>query len=606
MSEGVADLLERVTSSRFGSNFASRGHGRLSGMRLADTGAWEEVRRQMKGGRRQRGNAYLAVLVIAILTTMIATTMIVNSTAGISGEALRDAQDRARCNAESGLTLADFRLKRDLPRLFKRVVEAANAEPGFTGTDMLVGLHFDPKTYHFTIPGQGNTADDAADVRVEITLPAPPVETSPAGVAAGPELGAVETYCFVAHIRSTGRTDGGVRMTAERISHAYVTLVMGEVDGATMADLGSGNVLVGEAGSNPWLDEQERRGAWDLVPPAYAAGRELSIGDVHLEQIGIPVLTVGGVPTGSWRGAPAQVGAFTGVGLDNGDKYYYAYVKGLPSGSYALGADPSVGDTPGTHGYVLATDDWRFAAGYRASDDTVPIQEAGGAIVRKQGSPNYAVVAVQAPSGLDAARWNPVEPLRFSVFVAGVGAVQYEVTDRTWQPNTHQDTALGERLIGWPNAQDSTTPNGYTGVVDGPATAAAINLRFVDAPSVEAFVGTISVPGEVPANGNLVGTGGSGSTVPGMIPLLAINGRRANVSFSYDGASGRVTAATRNSAHLAANVAPVNLGGGQVIVDPPPPGTATQVRIIAVLYVPLWTQYIPETVSGKPADGGHR
>lgn len=554
--------------------------------------------------RSERGHAYLILLVLAVMTTMLGMTMIVNSTAGITSEARRDAEDRARLNAESGLTMADFALKREMPVLLKRVAVAANAEEGFAGPNMLSGIEFAPVDYHFEIPGEGNTAEDAADVRVEVTLPGPATTTNFSGVGAGPELGAVETYCFVANLRSTGRSKGGAAIVADRVSHVYVTLVLGEIEAGTLAGLGTGNVIEIGAGASPLLDPRVPESSWELVPSAMAANTSIQVGSVTVRDIGLWTITPGGAATGSWTGGPVEVvpDERRMAGLPGGDTFYYFYVRGLPDGSVAV--PPQPGDTPGAVSYVLATDGWRFTPNYRAADDTVPIRMPGGAIVRKMGTPNYGVIAVRAPIGVDAARAaSPPVPLRFRIYIPGLGSQQYEVADRQWAPETVEANG-SYTLLGWPNPSEIGSPSGYVGAVNA-GGAAAINLRHDANVTVGTFVGGIGVPGDVPAGGQMVGTGGSGGTTPGTIPLMTILGRRARVTMSYDGSGGRATAETTNSGHTAAPAEGIGIGGGGggggvIIVDPPPPGTEPKVRIIAVMYVPLWTSYVPDTGGRLP------
>jgi hypothetical protein len=100
------------------------------------------------------------------------------------------------------------------------------------------------------------------------------------------------------------------------------------------------------------------------------------------------------------------------------------------------------------------------------------------------------------------------------------------------------------------------------------------------------------VPGEIPATTGIAGTGVT--TVTGQIPLITVKGKLVDVGMAWRDAGS--AGSTVNSRNQLIPSAPIELGGtGGLIVDPPPPGGSPKVRILAVMYVPLWTSYVPDS-----------
>ncbi len=543
--------------------------------------------------RSERGYAYLLVLGIALMVTMLAMTLITNTTAGIAGEARRYAADRARMNSESGLTLTEFRLKKELPKLLKRVVTEANADDQFGGQMSLSTLRFEPMDYSWgPLPGEGNTAEDTADVRVEITLPGPPIATNTSGLPSGPEVGTVETYCFGAHLTSTGHSISRTKWTTEKISNLYVTLVLGEIEPDVMSGLTLGNVIeISEShradDDGPW---------WDPTPTAYAAGGQIAVESATLYPAGQFLMSAGSAPSGGWTGDPQIVSGPTEVGLPNGGSVFYWYVRGLPTGTeFTVAAD----DTYGATGYVLATDGWRFNPSYRASDDTVPIQQPDGTVVHKKGSPHYAVVAIKSPegeNGLLAAFNRGI--ITKTVNVPGYGSMRFEIRllDSHWIPHVLDIRDFNGNLyqvVGWPDIREAV--GGYAAVFGQSSTSGStLNLRVESAETIQAFIQGINVPGDVPASDHAITTNQITASAPGQIPLVLVNGRQADVRMSFGSPGASAVVSTVNSAHAVSPLGAVDFGGGVIIVDPPPPGGVSKVQIIAVMYVPLWTSYVPD------------
>lgn len=564
------------------------------------------MRNRRLSRRRQRGSGAVMILVIglAIFAMAIGTTMLTSATTSITEEAKRYGQDRARMNSESGLTMGDFRLKRELPVLFQQIVEASN-EAGLDGQQRLATLEFEPIEYTFAIPGSGSTEEDTATVRVEIGLPGPPVVTNTSGTASGPEVGTVETYTFVARLASTGRSLYGASWAAERTSHVYVTIVLGEIESEVLTDLGGGGSIDMGAVDGPLFETPERTGSWELVPSVYAAGTDaVTVGTATIGgRIWPLVWGPGGSSAGGWNKTPEIV---TGPGLvfpkavgqPNGDLIYYWWIRGLPAGTTAEELASSV---EGAEVYVLAVDAWRFDPSYSLADDLISYQRPDGTMGRKFGSPRYGVVAVRAPNPYYGAKAGPAAILDARIDVPGRGTVVLTVDDQSWKPNT-TDTAyagIGYRVVGIPR----DFPAGATAearVVDPdslPAGTPPLGLTASSESVLAESRSDITVPGEA-SSSSMVGTGGGGGS--GTITLLSVTGRRANVGMSWgDGSSAN---ATINSRHLLTPGSAITIGSGPpVIVDPPPPGGGgSRVQILAVMYVPLWTQYAAPGTGAAP------
>ncbi|MBK6426379.1 MAG: hypothetical protein IPF82_09340 [Blastocatellia bacterium] len=92
--------------------------------------------------------------------------------------------------------------------------------------------------------------------------------------------------------------------------------------------------------------------------------------------------------TGTWQGPPERVYGPFQVTASHGNTLYYWYVRGI------AGAKPADEKT-----MVLATDNWRFqTTSYDRTTDTISFPNGLGQTTRRQGTPVWGVVAVQAPS----------------------------------------------------------------------------------------------------------------------------------------------------------------------------------------------------------------
>ena len=552
---------------------------------------------------RERGEAYVLLLVLLLLATMFSATLLAASSVGVTSEARRYGQQRAGLNALSGLVLAEAQLKRDLPGLFKRLAADANASRGATDERLpyLAGVTFDPVEMHFAMPGSDAGPEDTADVHVEITLPAPPEAVSLAGlpVAAG-EVQRSEKYTFKVSLTSTGRAIYESKAVARRTSKAFVGLVIGgRLDAGVRGTLAGGNIIeIGAAGTH-FYDQPRETGGWDLVPPAYADGG-IGSGSVHQGVVSNYTLSQGGNPTGGWSGEPLLLGYATPMkaGFASGNAVYYWYAKGLPPGSVG---DPSGGApaVAGSRGIVMATDDWRFSSSYRASDDTISVQGPDGRITRGQGSPLYGVIAIQAPSPYDAAKLpDPLPALDAWFSIPGVGYRRYVVTDNVWWPETalpvHDLTQY--TTIGYPEnpSERGSTPEAQ---IVRPAPPPGVSIAVDSETNVQTSNTTIAVPGNPGSGGQMMGTGGIPSPGSGQVGVAIVSGRSARIGMRWGGAWAGVAGATTNSLHGLVLGEPVTIGGGgDIPIDPPPPGGTPTTELIAFLYWPGSTWWLPERI----------
>lgn len=103
--------------------------------------------------------------------------------------------------------------------------------------------------------------------------------------------------------------------------------------------------------------------------------------------------------TGSWEGEPEWAHGPFQATASHGNTIYYWYVQGI------AGARPADEMT-----MVLATDNWRFQnTTYDRVSDTIAFPDGSGATTRRQGTPAWGVLAVQAPSISEQAS----DPVRF-------------------------------------------------------------------------------------------------------------------------------------------------------------------------------------------------
>ncbi len=553
--------------------------------------------RQLTG---QRGEAYILLLVLLLLATMFSATLLASSSVGVTAEARRYAQQRAQLNALSGLVLAEAQLKHDLPPLFRQLASQANAAG--SGIDQslpyLAGVTFDPVDMHFAMPGSDATADDTADVRVEIGLPAPPEAVSLAGVplAAG-EVQRSEKYTFKVSLTSTGHSIHESRAVARRSSSAFVGVVIGGgMDSGLRSTLGSGNVIVVDNNTAPFYEERKDSDEWNLMPVAYADSG-LTLGSTHQQLVTNYTTSNGQPPTGGWSGEPILLNYATPMkaGLANGDEIYYWYVKGLPPGS--------IGDSPGgapavagSHGLVLASDDWRFSSSYRASDDTISIQRPDGTITRGQGSPLYGVIGIQAPSAYDGARGTPLPTLDGWFRFPGVGDRRYVVTENSWKPDMALPNLGGTQYttVGYPeNPIDRGSTPGAR--VVSPAPPPGTTVVVASERNAQLTTTNITVPGTPGSQDQMTGTPGFPSGGAGLVTVATVSAIRADIAMNWS--SGGSAGTTTNSSHGVVLAAPISIdGGGIVPIDPPPPGGTPTTQIIAFLYWPGSTWWLPDRI----------
>jgi hypothetical protein len=186
--------------------------------------------------------------------------------------------------------------------------------------------------------------------------------------------------------------------------------------------------------------------------------------------------------------------------------------------------------------------------------------------------------------------------LSIRLYVPGQGTIDMsEVSDRRWQPNyTIQRAPDGNRYsyVGEPH---DFAPGALPKVrVFEPSTSEGSDFGlYVVSETTQAESSTdITVPGEAQGSNGMAGSGVS--TVNGQIPLITVRGKLVDVHMSWGDTSS--AGSTANSRHQLIPGAPIELGGGGgFIVDPPPPSGTLKVRILAIMYVPMWTDYVPET-----------
>lgn len=295
------------------------------------------------------------------------------------------------------------------------------------------------------------------------------------------------------------------------------------------------------------------------------------------------------IPTGCWRGEPERVlGPFQAT-AGHGNTIYYWYVRGI------AGAKPADDRT-----IVLATDNWRFeTTSYERATDTVMMTKSDGSRERRQGSPVWGVLAVQAPAIILQAQ----DPRRFvdpdllpSVtlpngttwtmdraykanreWVANTTTLRFGATDRevTSEPTGANSDANGRVWNGAdnpgsfpPEVTENVLLSGrpYQGTFKITVPAYTADLRrgsvFFDPAAIAATTAMTDVT-------LLEGT----STVHGMTVAYGSNSK--TVENSYTAIVYRTAA-------------------GSIIVDPPDP--TPRVLRYAIMYVPGDSKFIPDNV----------
>jgi hypothetical protein len=551
--------------------------------------------------RRESGSAAVVLLLmLAILATMFAMNLTSSATTALQFEQARYGADRARLNALSGITLAERSLKSALPSILKRALATANESPETYDTrfGVLSGATFEPILFTYDpLPGDGLTHEDTAHVDVEIALRCPPETVSLAGVPAGGEGEKSEKYTFEVRLTSTGRSIFGAAARVERISHLYAGLVLGGgLDPATATALGSGNIIAAAA---PPLEGRRQDGpawAWELVPAAYADTGDLDATIFHFGPVSQWTHSPGG-PPGGWSTPPEVITGPHRVGLTNGDCVYYWYMRGVPGGTVGLtGAG-------GAQTLVLATDDWRFDPSYDPGTDTIAYRRPDGLIGRKQGSPLYAVVAVQAPGPTGA--WEILGEsgsLQASYQLSNHGIVKLEVIARDWLTQVARAIApngVRYTIAGVPSLSDTEAPTSTILEPNLDENNELFILRATEQIGVETMPPTdIQVRGASSENSQLFGLTAQSTPSTGMISLLTVRGRRGEVRMEWQSVLGPAVDAlsTINSNHEIARVGGMSIDGSPpIVVSPPPQSTPPRTLIIAMTYVPIWTYSVNES-----------
>lgn len=294
--------------------------------------------------------------------------------------------------------------------------------------------------------------------------------------------------------------------------------------------------------------------------------------------------------TGSWEGEPEWAHGPFQATASHGNTIYYWYVRGI------AGARPADEKT-----MVLATDNWRFQnTTYDRISDTISFPNGLGSTTRRQGTPVWGVVAVQAPSinqqASDPARYvniDLVPSLELADGTIWTMSGDYK-TNRDWVARTIRlDAGTGEREVtGEPTGANSDAMGRVWEGVSNPGAEDPMvtgNSLLTGRPYQGTFV--ITVPGYTAdlQNQSVFLSASTAPTPNTNIPLLEGVSTVHDVRLAYGARTGTVensyTAITYRTA------------SGGFIVDPPDP--TPRVLRFAILYVPGDTKFIPDNVRGK-------
>ena len=341
------------------------------------------TRRLTRLSHRERGSIGIAEIITIFAIMMLVTMLTVMTTNAVTLVTQVQAEHEAVVRVHEVLDIAstwctrpDNEAQTRLHAILVDVVDSANAEG--SGIDQnapyLAGLELDPFDLHYQVPESlGGGPDDAADITVVTTLTAPPTSISLAGTSTSSTSPTrQDTYRWRIEYRITAYGPMGGTAYGTQLADWDISTV------TTSTTTTVGVFKTADAGRADDADTTN-----DL-----AANR--GTGGYTVHPVGTVVVPPGGIqPSGGWNGAPEIIDGPIAVGYDHGDRLYYWHVRGLQNGSSA-----------GQYTSILAIDDWRFSdPTYSQTDDKIDIVNPDTHVTtRGKGSPEYAVVAVQAPS----------------------------------------------------------------------------------------------------------------------------------------------------------------------------------------------------------------
>lgn len=548
----------------------------------------------------EAGGALLIVLVTATLAVTLGTMLIISVTSASIAERREEWAAKARWNAESGVVLAEPHIKADLDRLFETVARELASRPDVlaSGVPALTTLQISPLAYDYDLSNGAYGAGERAEVTAEVTLAGPPIQRSLSGVGGERRGVIVDDYEWRVTIRSTGYSgerDGRVaRATAVAVSPA--TLKVALLSGPGTSPLIQKIAIAAGGGGGRRMAEGEAPG--EPVPAAAASRGEFSanraatwslspVSNVSANYPGMP-----SPPASAWSGPPEIVEGPTLVGYPSGDSVYLYKLRGLRTG--ARGKD--------TNTAVLCTDDWRWSPTFvRGSDDAEFVESLHRPVVRRKGSPFYAVVMVRAPAVNKAG----VPPPDFGVLVLADGTLFTLPVPGAWQPPFARLIGPDGRpyqVTGQPpdafaaNAEvglgvmapSQTSPTGYPPDAAGPQEA-----RMSQRVTIEGYAQDIRAN---PTMFPTVVRPPSGNGVVG-IPLLEVLAVRNSMRMSWNG--GTPSDPVLTSSHAAADPVTMEIpppGGGCTDcfddpTDPDPPEIA--VAAVATMFVPGDISVVP-------------
>lgn len=296
------------------------------------------------------------------------------------------------------------------------------------------------------------------------------------------------------------------------------------------------------------------------------------------------------IASGMWQGPPEVADGPHQVSAGHGNTIYYWYVRGI------AGATPADEKT-----IVLATDNWRFQnTTYDRTNDTIAFPDGAGATTRRQGTPVWGVVAVQAPSiseqASDPARYVNIDLLPSLELADGSTWTMpgdYK-TNRDWVARTTPLLFGSEmrQITGEPTGANSDAMGRVWEGLNNPGAedpTVTGNTLLSGRPYQGTFV--ITVPGYTAdlQNQSVFLSASTAPTPNTNIPLLEGTSTVHDMRLAY----GAQNATVENSY----TAITYRTASGGFIVDPPDP--TPRVLRFAILYVPGDTKFIPDNVRGK-------